>query len=854
MTRDALAARQWEALDAEVRGRDGAWPSLPIIPYRAWCREQWAQGAEDKDDRLLLSPQQSAALWRRIVEDSPAGAALLDVRAGARSAADADRLLRAWRVDVPSLRADAAQVDFAAFLSWRRHYRSQLAAAGWLDEHDLTAELAVGETGAAARLVLLDHHDAAPADEALFGALARAGWRIERRLPPQVQAHARRLSLRDTSDEITAAAEWSRSRLAQKRSTRIAVVVPGLARELQTVERIFLEVFDETAEDGISSERDLGFAIALPLHARPVVGAALCGIELGGETTSFASLSRWLRSPFFQGNESAEQVRAARVEAELRAVAALQLSSSVEANAERDAHLRRAAPALAARLADGLREMRMPGKSATPDVWARAWTRGLRRLGWPAAAATDQAAIASWDGALARFVELTPVLGAITQTRAIEELRAITRSASAAGPLPFHGVHVLGRLDDVGPGYAAVWLTGLTDRSFPEAPRTNPLLPRALQIAHRMPGAVPGDSMRSARECYGRVASRTHELILSWPAAVHDFPAQPSPLIAGAQAISRAELGSEVARPANRRRRRLETVRDEAPPFTATRIEGGARTLDLQARCPVRAFCESRLQARALEPFSRGLGARLRGIAMHRALERLLRLRPSREALLAHRSAIADDVDRCTLEALREVVPGARRGLGALFDLERRRMSALLTAFVEREVERPPFTVERLEERAQVRIGTRTIACRIDRVDAVADGGIVLIDYKTGRSPIGTSGWFGERLTSTQLPLYALELGPALAAMVVIGLGGERPEYRGVGTGDGTGSVRPLPDGRSWPQQIAIWRDQIRVLVDEYAAGDTRYDAAALDEALGAYAPLTRVRAHAAYVADEPAA
>jgi hypothetical protein len=50
-----------------------------------------------------------------------------------------------------------------------------------------------------------------------------------------------------------------------------------------------------------------------------------------------------------------------------------------------------------------------------------------------------------------------------------------------------------------------------------------------------------------------------------------------------------------------------------------------------------------------------------------------------------------------------------------------------------------------------------------------------------------------------------------------------------------------LPDARDWPAQLATWRAQLETLAAELAAGDTRIFLDALEDAQGAYAPLTRV-------------
>jgi hypothetical protein len=55
--------------------------------------------------------------------------------------------------------------------------------------------------------------------------------------------------------------------------------------------------------------------------------------------------------------------------------------------------------------------------------------------------------------------------------------------------------------------------------------------------------------------------------------------------------------------------------------------------------------------------------------------------------------------------------------------------------------------------------------------------------------------------------------------------------------------LRPIPDGRDWDTQIELWRTQIGVLIGEYESGDVRIFPDDCADALGAFAPLTRVYA-----------
>src|SRR3546814_12139663 len=62
-------------------------------------------------------------LWQRVIGEAEADHVLLDVAQAARLAADADRLIDDWRIDVPP---EYETSDYRRFRVWRRDYRAAL--------------------------------------------------------------------------------------------------------------------------------------------------------------------------------------------------------------------------------------------------------------------------------------------------------------------------------------------------------------------------------------------------------------------------------------------------------------------------------------------------------------------------------------------------------------------------------------------------------------------------------------------------------------------------------------------------------------------------------------------------------
>ncbi|HWG70362.1 MAG TPA: PD-(D/E)XK nuclease family protein, partial [Steroidobacteraceae bacterium] len=151
---------------------------------------------------------------------------------------------------------------------------------------------------------------------------------------------------------------------------------------------------------------------------------------------------------------------------------------------------------------------------------------------------------------------------------------------------------------------------------------------------------------------------------------------------------------------------------------------------------------------------------------------------------------------------------------------ERERMTQVLGKWLDVERRRQPFEVERLEHGAHLLRANLDFSVRIDRVDRLADGARVLIDYKTGNAG---ADWRGARPDNPQLPVYAL-LHPEQLVAVAYGrvnagecgfiAEAERPgvfkEHSRASALEGEPNLKSLID---------VWSLRIEGLAADFAAG-----------------------------------
>jgi probable DNA repair protein len=820
----SLAARQWELhLGAEpIAAGRRAWVTPEVVAYSSWTERLWQSGPEPLG--LPLSSSQSLALWRRIVVESDEGAELVGERGAAQWAADAWALLCHWNVDHERERAGEEQRDYRAFLCWCRRYAATLAERDWVDRAVIAKRLPEAAWRAPARAIVADLDEPTPRQLALLERLDRSGCRVERSGAGPSSATRLRVGLADARDELRTAVLWARMRLARAPNTRIALVVPEPGERRAEVERALREPLARAAADVPVWYAGLG------LGESPRLGAALDALALGSATATFETLSRWLRSPFF-GRDERERAACAALERELRRDVRAQLPFAIAYRATAlAALLERAAPHAAESLSAALRETNGIER-ATPTRWAGAWQRALTRLDWHGA--TDPDDSQRWLSALDELGHLTPIVGEIGHGAALAELaRALERPTPA--PLPVRGIHVLARVEDVGPGYDAAWLTGFTDQAWPAPARCNPLLPRALQRRHGMPWSTPQEARARSARVLERLGGRVATLVASWPARVFDYETEPSPALRDWSDLGPTDLAFDKVSAAAPRAR--QTVVDRAPPLAGPELLGGAGVLNRQARCPLRAFCEYRLGARPLERPRSGLSSRHRGSATHRALEWLIAAGVEQAGLDGRRAELRAIAER----ALGDVFRDSRPALRELFRVEAERLEAALARFLALEQRRAPYRVTAVERRERIEVAGLTLSVRVDRLDRLADGAFAIVDYKTG-DRVTSADWFRERPRDVQVPLYAAHAAGPVAAAVIARVSASEVGYRGFWTDDAfPGKPSKLPE-RDWPAQLARWRAQIEQLVREHSAGDTRVFVADRDEASGPYAPLTRI-------------
>ena len=815
-----------------------SWRSATVLPYTTWLETLWRRStdvAADMSAMTLLTSAQSLHLWRAIVDAAQAD--LLDPAGAARLAADAWALIHGWGAGGESWRAWRRDADFAddpaVFATWAETYSREMHRSGALDFAQLPDVLALHArrlAPGALRAMFVGFVELSPQQQRLIVALTSQGADIgaAESLPERTPTASRTASA-STREEIIAALVWARERAKERPDARVGIVIENLARHRDEVLRLADELLcpELLLPEQLAMRRPYEVSLGTALAEVPLVLAALGLIALGEGQLPVGEVASLLRSPYLPAADTAWPGRAAIerdwLEAGQRDVG---LSDVIAAAQQRS-------PELAARL-HGARDALRKGAGASPREWADAWRTWLSAAGWPGSLTLDSVehqAREAWEALLADFVRLGMVAPRLTRADALRTLRAFAQDRVFQPEGSDAPIQLLGLLEGSGLVFDALWVAGLSADRWPPAPTPNPLLPLHWQRECSVPRATAEGELEYARALTARFAMAAPEVVFSSAAAVDDLPLAPSALLLEYPECTSPMPAARTWTHTIARSATLECVVDDhAPPVAAgTIIAGGSGIVAAQSDCPFQAVARHRLGVKPWPPALAGLSQMERGKLLHATMAAFWNaLRDHASLALLDASARATHIEAAVARGFTELTAARWRVLPAIVRAgESQRVATLLGAWLPLELSRPAFTVVGTEIKTTLELAQLRLSLRIDRVDALDDGGVVIIDYKSGRSEQPRQ-WFDERPRASQLGLYTLATPAAEAASPVraVAYAQMRPDaIKAIGLAADAGAWPDLTELSAldrfpdWGDLETWWRTRLGALAVEIAAG-----------------------------------
>jgi probable DNA repair protein len=838
--RTARVVQRLYAEEQRAAGRE-VWPAPPILDWDAWLRELWRDCAFARPDApMLLSLLQEQTLWTRVQHED--ADLVLSPHAMAALAMEAWELLSDYRAH--GARAAAWEApDAGRFRHWAARFERACERNGWISASQLPPLLAgAADLALPAEICLAGFDRVTPAQRALLDAMADRGVVLsEVVLQPQFPAR-RWMMARDVREEISACAAWARDLLLENPAARIGIIVPSIADLRGTIDRVFRSLLMPASEDIRipAASMPWEFSLGQPLAEVPAIRSALLLLRWIGETLPEEEIS-WLLLSGFVSDTATNSAVIARYDAMRQRRRGSALVSLLPRRS-----LAEFAATLAARSGLGALGLDLTAllqataanhildQPRQPSAWADLVHHLLDRAAWPGRRAPDSVlfqAMQRWQRLLDDLALLDFDGQIYSYAAFLDLLDSHARETIFAPESRDAPIQITGPFESSGQEFDALWFLSADESRWPQRGRLHPLLPPGVQRQFGMPHSTPEDDWNLAHRVTTRLLASAPRVVFSFARHEKDAELRPSPLIASLFAGEADPEPAEGLRYVDDRPG-LESIPEAAPlPWPPERNAGGADVLRRQSACPFQAFAVKRLAAEPMEAVEWGFDPPAKGKILHEVLQRFFTSIPTRDALA---SAIAENrLDRelaTHTDAVLAPYSSSDPWQQSYVDAEKRRLHARLAEWLAIEAQRHPFTVEKCEEKLPgVHVGALRLNLRADRIDVLADGSRLLIDYKTGEA--SPASWRSERPDEPQLPLYAAygnveDLSGVVFAKIragETGFDGRVRDARGqlcanIGTRSSLVTepyTEKMRDG---------WADVLARLADQFLAGDAAVD------------------------------
>ncbi len=728
---------------------------------------------------LTLSQVAEAYLWEQAIEACLAkheAAALFDVRALAKSAIEANNLMLNWQITEADINQHFMSQETRQFLRWRHAFDALSIKQQALEPARLMAlQIALieqyqsmirREISLPKQMRLAGFDRITPLENSLFELLKSCGVVIEIIATNTGHAQVKYFSLPDSHAECRAAVAWAKRKLLENPKAQLAIISPVLGNIRRELADLLDDTFHpETLQPSqCETPRCYDFSLGLALKEYPIVHSAL---QLLRFVSSRAKMLFEEATPILQDvywGSANEMDARAQLDAYLRQK--LNASYGIEALISQAYKLQTVGVQLTAfvqHLTIISQFQQQSHLRQAPSAWVFAFNKLLDSVKWAKSRVISSHEYQAQQSFYERFQELASldmILGKITASEAVQKVNELCADAmfQAESKGDVH-IQILGLLETPAVQLDAVWALNMNDQHWPPPVKLNPLLPVELQRSRGIPNASAGIQSIFANLVHQRLMVSAPEVTFSYALKEDERELRPSPLLINDQfeiSVTQPEtiktLAEKLAQPAT-----MQMLNDSIAPQVEIdeKVRGGVKLFGTQAICPAWAFYQYRLGAKKLETPIDGLDNMSRGSLLHKVLQLFwldcktlsnLKSMSDVQRLLAINSAI----DKSMLELESEIsvhLPAQ------VMQIEQHRLQQLLQFWLDLELERADFKIQACEEQYSIEVEGLPLTFTIDRIDALADGSLVVIDYKTS-ALVTNKSWADDRIAEPQLPIY----------------------------------------------------------------------------------------------------
>ncbi len=844
------------------------WRNIRVKSVQEWlheCHQQLLDQALVSSPKALISSLQRQYLWQQIIESNNTGTELIN---SLRLATDADSTytnIQRWNLDDHSyLLSITENTLHKRFVEWLQVFTDTLNELKLHTFEDMQKTIIQAyKQGALIQepeVVTLGFGELSPLVRNTFSAISNKITSLSPTVN-KVQSCAK-LACRDRDNEAENASTWAKSVLETNQDARIGIIVPNLGQDRETLERHLLQTFEPHYLLPETNRYTLpfNFSTGVPLGSTPFIKDTLNLLKLLQHEYQTNTLISLLNSPFWGPEHSTLKCIAFgpdELDIKCQLIDTIKRKGRATLSATQFRYLVRKCAETQAKdsefnyeawLNDALQTIETNSRSTPtkqlPSRWIVFFQQQLEALNWPGQRRLDSI---EYQQAQQWFTFLEDVCRLDQLQAPISCYDMLERLSSSANNSPFQAqtqespIQVLGALEGAGLLFTDCWVMGMTDKDWPPTPQPSPLLSISVQRQHGMPHADAARELMFAETLTHDYQHCAERVIFSHATADTESKLQHSPLI---DSINDVNLDEVIAQSDGylttyinqlQASPKSESVDVSSAPIMSTAekqfVRGGSQILRNQAINPLAAFFIHRLGAQQPQPINLGFTPQQRGQILHDTLATFWTDIQGQENLLALDN---EHIETTILSLINSQMLSYQQREPKVYNpqyltLEANRQTQLIMQWLEQEKQRPAFTVKGCETPITANIAGLTLNLRLDRLDQLQTGELIIIDYKTGTPTL--KQWGSDKPEEPQLPLYALTYEPQIQALMFVQINMKAVAMKGIGDlTDHHDGVIPTSKGASldlpedWQAMLEHWQHTLEQLSLDFQNGVSSND------------------------------
>ena len=721
--------RQVLAIKQSIYELNGSIKMPQIFSYRSWLEHFWKKNNPQRTVRLL-----SLLELRYILKEISEKNSINNSEAIIDELIKCYSLCKTYFVDISTL-PDFYANPSSLLIKWISEFEKFKTENNCIDTTDLFSSVykSLESNIKTGNYYAYGFKQRTPEQNKLFEILECQSLN-SRSLENNIQA----LSFIDQETELEAISKWAKEVSLKNPNSQIGVVIPNLSQLQHLVKSSFDQEFDASLLE--THHKPYNISLGMSLCQYPLIQHLLSVVKISSQiikgNIDLEMLMKTVTSPYIKGGLIESNSRALLVNRILGL-------GCEEATTQKVLKLMKDCPVLI-QIVNELRSLKIDKKIALEDSLD---SINLLLLTW--GFTSDRSLSSSEYQLFEKYQNESLILNRLSnfykKVSLFDAVNILNTHLNSVIFQPKSGaanIHILGALEAEGLYFDHAWVSSMTSNFIPGKIKMPLFIPQKTSIEYELPNSNFLLVTEDAKATLKALNNLSPETTYSYAKLMQNREELPSPYIDFKDYLE----GSFIKNSS----RELIYIDDyKAPKIQELTIKKGVKTLQNQMSCAFRGFA-ARLNIDDFESPHIGLSRLQQGNLIHKILETFFNELKSGASLLKLTELELDNLIEKHTESATLNLPKSNFKLN-----EKNRLVKIIRQYIDLEKQRSDFEVIKTESTSEVNINGLKFSTRIDRMDRLANGDSLIIDYKTGKD-VKVSQMTGDPIDQAQLPIYAV--------------------------------------------------------------------------------------------------